>query len=60
MNLKENQNSILHGMVMVAREPDLVLRNFSGSAHVCIILAHNLTPIEDNTSVKQICNNGPE
>ena len=26
MNLKENQNSILHGMVMVAREPDLVLR----------------------------------
>ena len=28
MNLKENQNSILHGMVMVAREPDLVLKSY--------------------------------
>ena len=25
VNLKENQTSILHGMVIVAREPDLVL-----------------------------------
>ena len=27
VNLKENQNSILHGMVIVAREPDLMLSN---------------------------------
>ena len=26
VNLKETQNSILHSMVVVAREPDLVLR----------------------------------
>ena len=37
MNLKENQNSILHGMVMVAREPDLVLSMLLGVG--CVVAA---------------------